>query len=289
MRYLMHIGFDNNARLWKNVFYLEYKCFRFKLIQNNNTERNDVLLTILPNGNNTAEVNNAYIAASEFISALSWEHNSSAKVYPVGGVWQGKKITLKNAKPSLRTFRKIPFCGYSIGHEICCIPEIENEEQRNALILFREASSSNNDYLAFLFFWQILDIGRNDPIGWVNKAYRKNRNKIRLSNDAFKKLPLNGKSLGNYFYDDCRNAIAHIFKLYEEKRKLKLDTIEEDRRIIWSTRVIKEFAMFYIRDKLKLNKSMYLVRKNGTGFPGFVSEDKISKIKCEIAYQKPHL
>ena len=47
MAYLMHIGFDNSARFWKNVFYFEYKGVRFKLIQNNNREWCNVLLTIV--------------------------------------------------------------------------------------------------------------------------------------------------------------------------------------------------------------------------------------------------
>jgi len=50
--------------------------------------------------------------------------------------------------------------GHSVGYDINRIPEIETEEQRDALVLFREASSSNNDYLAFLFFWQVIEIGK---------------------------------------------------------------------------------------------------------------------------------
>jgi len=46
MAYLMHIGFDNSARLWKNVIYFEYKGVRYKLIQNNNRMYCDVLLTV---------------------------------------------------------------------------------------------------------------------------------------------------------------------------------------------------------------------------------------------------
>ena len=52
-------------------------------------------------------------------------------------------------------YHKIAFCGEIVNCEISRIPEIENDEQREALILFREANSVNNDYLSFLFFCRV--------------------------------------------------------------------------------------------------------------------------------------
>lgn len=154
-------------------------------------------------------------------------------------------------------------------------------------MLFREASSSNNDYLSFLFFWQILEIGKGDPIGWINKAWRKNRNKIRISNDEFNRLPLSGKDLGRYFYEDCRNAISHIHTRKSGRVEIKLDTPADNMRIGISTRVIKEFARFYINNTLKLNKKMYLLRKYGRGFPVFLSEEDPRRFVGYIAYEIP--
>ena len=156
------------------------------------------------------------------------------------------------------SFPEVPFSGYSVGYDICRIPKIETEEQKNALILFREASSSNNAYLSFLFFWQILEIGRNDPIGWVNKTFRRNRKKIRVGNETLKRLQLNGKKIGNYFYDDCRNATAHIFRR-KKGGKIKLDTPDENVRIKISTEIIKEFARLYIK---KRNQGQALTEDN---------------------------
>jgi len=218
MAYLMHIGFDNSAKLWKNVFYFEYKGIRYKLIQNNNRMYCDVLLTIISDENNIKLINNAYLIASEFISALSWQLNSFAKVKYLGGWGKPENFVLRRAKCSSFSFHEIAFCEESINNDILSIPEIENNEQRDALILFREAKSTNNDYLSFLFFWQILDINRNDSIGWINKVYRKNRKKLRISKDSIKELPLNGRKLGNYFYDDFRNAISHLFKRPKGKK-----------------------------------------------------------------------
>ncbi len=273
MAYLMHIGFDNSSRLCRNVYYFEYKGIRYKLIQNNIRKWCDVLLTIVSGNPVRKEENRAYNIASEFISALSWENNSHVKLHYIGGGGVPDNFQLRKAKCSMRSFPRIPFFGHDVGHDICCIPQIETEEQRNALLLFREASSSNNDYLAFLFFWQILEIGKSNPIGWINKAWKKNRNKIRISNDQFDRLPLKKKSVGHYFYDDCRNAISHIHRRKAGKLRIKLDTPADNMRIGISTLIIKEFARFYITGELKLEKSMYLMRKRGKGFPTYVNEE----------------
>lgn len=287
MAYLMNIRFDNSARLQRNVYYFEYKGIRFKLIQNNIRKWCDILLTIIPGRNNVVEENRAYIAASEFLSALSRENNSLAKLGPAGGRGIPENYQLRKAKCSIWTFPRVPFSGYAVGYDICRIPQVENEEQRDALFLFREGSACNNDYLSFLFFWQIMEIGTGRPIEWINKTYKENRNKIRLPNSQFERLNLNGKRLGKYFHD-YRVAIAHIFTLYNNKKdlRLKLDSPAENVKIANSTWVIREFARLYIKGKLELEKSMYLLRKHGKGFPVYVTEEDAKRFPGTIAYKR---
>lgn len=50
---------------------------------------------------------------------------------------------------------------------------------------------------------------------------------------------------------------------------------------------MREFARFYIVDKLKLKKGMYLLRKYGTGFPTFFNEDDAKKFPNTLAYKTP--
>lgn len=287
MPYLMHIGFDNSARLWKNVFYFEYKGIRYKLIQNNNRMYCDVLLTVIPDEKNIELINNAYLIASEFISALCWQLNSFAKVKYLGGCGRPENFVLRRAKCSMFGFHEIAFCGEIVNCEISRIPEIENDEQREALILFREANSVNNDYLSFLFFWQILDINRGDPISWINKVYRKNRNKLGISKENIKELSLKGKKLGDYFYDEFRNAIAHLFKRPKGKKRMKIDSPDDNILIERGRWIIKELARFYIENELKLKKHLYLVRKGGKGFPIYVNMEFTRQHYCKIAYEKP--
>lgn len=284
MAYLMHIGFDNSRRLRRNIYYFEYRYVRFKLIQNNTIKWQDVLLTIIPEMNDDKRKTEVYLVASDFLSALAWENKSMVKLQCPGGRTIPDNFRLRNAKRFIRTFTQIPYCGRIVGFDICRIPWIQTEEQKSALTLYREASASNNDYLAFLFFWQILEIGKSDPIGWINKAWRKNRNKIRVTNSELKRLPKNGKDLGHYFYDDCRNAISHIHGRKKGKVRVKLDTPADNTRIAISTRVIKEFARFYIESALFLNKKMYLLRKRGKGFPVYVNEQNAGNFPGKIAY-----
>lgn len=271
MAYLMHIGFDNSSRLCRNVYYFEYKGIRYKLIQNNVRKSCDVLLTIVPDINDEKAKEQAYTTASEFLSALSWQNESRIKMWHLGGPSIPNNYHLRKAKCIMFDFPQVPFGGYNVGYDICQIPEIKTEEQKSALLLFREAFSSNHNYLSFLFYWQVLEIASSNPVCWINKTYRRNRDKIRLSDSELRRLLLGGKTLGNYFLDDCRHAIAHI-KRKPGKVKLKLDTAEDNRRIALSTLIIREFARFYTKNNLKLEKSLCLVRKRGKGFPFYANE-----------------
>lgn len=282
MSYMMHIGFDNDRRLNRRVYYFEYRGIQFKLIQNNPRRWSDVLLTILPSHNDQAAEKEAYLAASEFLSALSWQNNARIKLCNLGG--GSAKTDLRKARCHMFSFPQIPFGGTVLGSELFKLPHIETQDQRDALTLLREARSTNNDYLAFLFFWQILEVGRTDPIGWINKTYRKTPDKLWKSANDLQRLPLSGKKLGDYFYHDCRCAISHIIRPKDGKRKILVDSPEDNSRMVVGRRVIEEFAELYIEEVLQLNKTMYLVRKRGDTFPVYLSRDEMQEAYCTLAY-----
>ena len=282
MPHLFYIGFTKGFRLCRNVYYFEYRGIRFKLIQNIPKKRCDVILAIIPINDREAK-NEAYIAASEFLSALAWtHHNMYLTIQDVYGKGIPDNCHLRNLRPNVTALSMVPFTGYLDKCDISRIPYVENDDQRNALILFREAICSNNCYLSFLFYWQILELGNNNAVNWVNKAYRRNTN-LGLHGDI-KRLPLKGKKLGNYFYDDCRNAISHISNRKKGKLHLSLDTLPENIRIRSSILAIKKLARYYIEDKLNLRKYLYLVRRGNRGFPIYVSDDIARRVPCRVAY-----
>jgi hypothetical protein len=198
-----------------------------------------------------------------------------------------KEITLRKAKCSMRgCFNEIPRNCYSTGHDILVIPEIENDKQRKALALFRHAFSDHNPdpYFSFLFYWHVLTVGKRKPcesIRWIDASFSKR--KVHVPKEDLARLPLGNRTLGNYLYQDCRNAIAHIERPTGRK-ELEVDDLKDSQRISISTRIIEEFARYYIKDELGLNKKLHLVRRVKGGFPTYVAEDQLRKKAYKIAY-----
>lgn len=275
MKFLMHIGFDISSRFDRNVYYFQYKKIRFKLIQNKRKWKN-VLLTLLDHPVDENYKQQVYSVASEYISALSWQNRTRATVQPLGGNSEPDDVTLKNTRCRAFHFPKIPYYGQMTGAYINRIPEIETEHQKNALIFFREADSSNSNYLAFLFFWQVMTIEGNNPITWVNNTFANQKNRLMFFDDEIARLELGNRDIGDYLNEDCRNCIAHLIRR-PGRRQIALDYFDDMMRIGISTNIVKEFARFYIQHELNLQNELYLVRKNGRRFPTYVKEASLYK------------
>jgi hypothetical protein len=147
-------------------------------------------------------------------------------------------------------------------------------EQREAVTVFREARSANNDYLALLFFWQVLEVGaKGGAVKFVNGALRKHRGRLYLP-DSVKDLPLGTRKLGEYLLEDWRHAIAHINRKPGLK-KLVFDKPEELKFLAISVRVLEQLAKFYIQHELGLTEYVFLVRPRRGGFPLFADAKTI--------------
>jgi hypothetical protein len=172
------------------------------------------------------------------------------------------------------------------GYDLLAIPDIETPQQRLALALHREALSSNKTWLAFLLFWQVLEVGGNgDPVGWINKMHR--REVIPVGKDDLAYLGLRGRSLGQYLLDDCRDAIAHI-RRKPGRRALEVDTLGDYTRMLVSTGLISRFATHHVKEVLGLKKQLWLVRVGGKGFPVFRSEESTRRRYHALAYPPLH-
>lgn len=292
MAYLMHIGFDNSDFFWKNIFYFEYKGIKFKFIQDKRKKWSNVLITIIKGQENSVEDNRVYSIASEYLSALAWENNSVMKVWPSRNYGAGisEDIKILKARRVFFEFPKSPFYGYTDGCDFQRIPKIENEKQRDALILYREARSTNNDYLSFLFFWQVLEIGyRGGPANWINKIWRNNQGELRRSIEFdIEKISIGSKKIGEYFYHDFRTAISHLYTLRSGIKKIKIDSLDDNIRIMRGRRIIQEFARFYIENELKLQKRLYLLRKCKNGFPVYLDEGNYNKLVNNNFYREAY-
>lgn len=162
MPYLMELAFDNDRRLLRKNYLFEYKGVQFKLIQNNPKKWSDHLLTILPH-DNEEEQQRVFSIASEYISALAWQNRARMTLRPSGGCGWSSDKRLSRARPRVRIFPNIPIGGQVNGYGISEIPKIETEQQRIALTHYREARASNNEFLSFLFYWQVLEVEGKNP------------------------------------------------------------------------------------------------------------------------------
>lgn len=270
----MEMALSNSRRLVRKRYLFEYRGVRFCLIQDKPRQHADHLLTILEN-DSEVERDHAFAAAAEFASALSWQNSAAVAISVAGGQTPLPVLSLARMKPTSHDFPRIRFEGLVMGYDLGSLPYIENDTQRTALTLFREARASNNDYLSFLFFWQVLEVQGQKAINVVNCAMQKHRSEFHLPGDFMANLPIKGRPLGNYLEDDCRHAIAHIHRK-PGKTKLNLDVRADRIRIARSAQVVQIIAEWYIRNVLGLKKRCFLLRNGKRGFPVYVAEDQLS-------------
>lgn len=179
-----------------------------------------------------AEQETAYAVAAEFFSALSW--TNSCQVY--FGMPTSRKpapAALKDARPSIFEFPLIAPGGNVGGYSISSLVHVETAHQRLALALFREALASNNDYLRFLFLWQVLSVGK-EPIGVTNNLWRNQKED-----------------------DDCRNAIGHITRR-PGGNTINFDSAEDRARITMSAAAVQCFAQVFVEQNLGLTGRLSL-------------------------------
>lgn len=111
------------------------------------------------------------------------------------------------------------------------------------------------------------------PESFITRSWRRDRDRVRLGPDYVDRLPLGGRSLGEYLQEDCRHAIAHITRR-PGRRALELDRLDERVRLAISTIVVKAFAELFIRDRLALTE-LLLVRPRRGGLPVFVDPEEL--------------
>lgn len=261
-KYLVHIPFTITSRLIRPTYLFSYKGQSFKICRTSLKKYADNLLTIV---DQEEDINRVARIAAEYFSALAWQNRGDVQFGNPTWVRNGRIRDLRTAGASIFAFQMIPPGRGTSGHSISILPHIENEHQRLALALYREAGASNNEYLKFLFLWQILAVGsKGESLGVANKA----RKEIR-DTGWIDRLDLKGKSIGNYFAGDCRDAIAHVTRRTGETT-LDFDNPEDRCRISISVRAVDEFARHHIKNRLDLNKSLYLFKEKPGSIPAYL-------------------
>lgn len=265
--YLLHLSLTNHARLARSTYLMEYRGIQFKLIQEPGWKWADHLLTIVPDSSPQVQ-QQAFEIGQSLVNLLSWELRSPMQLSHAGGRSCPAGMRLSQVRPSIRAFPEIPFCGNFVNNSPSIIPAVDTEQQRLALGLFREARASNNDYLAFLFYWHVIETGKENGERVVDRILAANR--LRSAPADIARLSLGKRSLGEHLREDVRNAIAHINR-YSGRKALELSNLSERNEMSAAARVAREIAQVYMETELGIGKrKLYLMRKGRGGFPMYV-------------------
>ena len=274
MSSMLQFALDNSVRFYPRVHYFAYGGFRFKLIQNDPQRWSDIILTVFHEPPAEDVIQQAYRAAAEFVSALTWQLDFPMGIRPAGMLTVGARITLRSAQPNVFTFPEISFRGHHLGFELSRIAKIETEEQRVAVTLYREAQSSNKLMLSLLLNWQVMEVRTGKAVPWINHTMANPPNRLGDLPELLGRLGVKPERLGDYLLDDWRHAIAHI-RRRPGKHALKFDDRSEAQRLHGASEIVRKLARHYIIDELGLTESCYLVRRGERGFPAYLDNAAI--------------
>lgn len=266
--YILHLALSNHARFDRSSYLMEYSGVRFKLIQQRGWKLADHLLTIIPDISPQTK-QYAFQVGQELINLLSWELRSPMQLSETGARSCHIGTRLSQARPSMYKFIEILFEGNYANNSPSIIPAVNNKHQRLALGLFREARSSNNIYHAFLFYWHVIDTGRESGTEVVNRIL--GTHKLIKIREEIARLSLCEQSIGKYLWENMRNAIAHIQRKEPELKHLDLSNLEDRNEMVIATHIVRRIAETYIEHDLGVGKhQLYLMRKGRNGFPTYV-------------------
>lgn len=266
--YILHLALSNHARLDRPSYLMEYRGVQFKLVQERGWKWADHLLTIIPDISPQSR-QYAFQVGQELINLLSWELRSPMQLSEAGARSCHQGTRLSKIRPSMRTFPEIPFRGNYVNNSPSIIPAADTEHQRLALGLFREACASNNDYLAFLFYWHVIETGHEKGEEIVDRL--SSNKKIELVHHDIAKLSLGGRSLGEHLKENVRNAIAHI-RRWSGRQPLELSNLEQRNEMAIAARIVRSIAEEYIKHDLNVGKqNLFLMRKGRNGFPTYIN------------------
>lgn len=246
---------------------MEYRGVRFKLVQERGWKWADHLLTIIPSCSPQTR-QYAFEIGQELINLLSWQLGSPMQLSEAGARSCHQGTRLSQVRPSIRVFPNISYSGNYVNNSPSVIPVVNTEHQRLALGLFREARAANNDYLAFLFFWHVIETGHEKGEEVVERLFR--NNKLRHVRDDIAKISLGGCNLGEHLKENVRNAIAHI-RRRSGRKSLELSNLEHRNEMAVTTRVARRIAEAYIEHDLSIGtQRLFLMRKGRNGFPKYI-------------------
>ena len=205
----------------------------------------DIVETII---RSESEFESAFETVSKFLDSLALEAGAGYEITNVGGMGlrEFPKLPLKN--PSTSSPRQ--FKRYA---NVWNLKIPQSEEARMALSIYNEAIHASSCFYRFLCQWRILEIpypNQQDKNAskWINRIISERRD-VCLT-DYIKEMQNNNTDVGQYFYNECRNAIAHITRDPTVVGFKWSDHL----KIIQASNSLESFVRFFIRNEIDLQR-----------------------------------
>lgn len=246
---------ETDARLAKAEYIFEFQERVFRLVRGTDTEL-DKLCTIT---DGSAQENaQAYETAMRLFDYLSWQWQTGIRCMDGGGPG------FQSDEPILKILASRPIQMFharmlrSMIVEPLFLPDVRNDVLQVALGLLNEALQATSPFFRFINFWKILGL----PHSGDRRGNADKRAIARVDRAASERVPEIGDlrnrlkqrgihaTLGNYLYEECRNAIAHITR----PPALSPSKLLHRDRILEAERVAEHLARFYIRTELGLGR-----------------------------------
>lgn len=244
MAQMLVVLFDGPFELSCKEYIFMFKGRKFRIVSGKDGSIHKILT--ITDGSD-AEYEQAMETILSFFNYMAWEHGLSfsyCSSYGTG-ISNDKKIELLNvtAEDSVDSRGALVVLDY--------LPPVTNEAQEIALGLYNEALATDSVFFKTINFWKILCVPRtpqdrvkeNKVIKWINN----NVSKIYQS-ELFKELIKNEKDIGNYIYNEYRNALHHI----ERKPTLSPTKLNDRTKVAIISWPMRELATMYIEEELQL-------------------------------------
>ena len=194
-----------------------------------------------------SEFDAAYDTLQRFLNGFGWDNHCAFQIIGVNSMGLHEKVELPRKTPLSRFSRQSR--SLLVGFDGTAIPP--SQEAEIALSLLAEARMSQLPFYEFLCYWKILEIrypGRTTAGAeeWLNEALAQKRN-IFVA-ESIREMQAQGRNIGKYFGNKCRNAIAHI----ERPPVLVASNFRDLSRIWQACGAIAPFAEHFIKHELNM-------------------------------------
>jgi len=249
----MHMiyALDADMYLDKAEYIFEFEGRKFRLVRGPEGET-DKLCVIIQDPCDKNEEREVFESVLKLFDRLSWMWRVGIYCSSGGGFgFRENSLNFETAKINCFCKRNLR----SLITNLSTLPDVQNETQDFALSLWNEGSYAQSPFLKFICFWRILELSpdnkkcKGNPslraVNWINSV---SYSRVYPGEELVKIIQTEKIKIGNFLYEQCRNAIAHVTR----KPTMKPYKQEDRFKIQLAAYCVRDYAVYYMRTCLDL-------------------------------------